>query len=282
MKAVAAFASCLAVVVVGAAAVAASAAPPAKPGPGDWRTPDPENVLVIDTNQGRVFVELTPQVAPQTVERVKTLARQHLYDGLTFFRVIDDFMAQTGDPKNTGEGASSLPNVPAEFSFRRGPATPFAVVDKGPSEVGFVGPLPVESKPIGLAAFTADGKVPAHGLFCSGAIGFARADDPDSGNSQFFLMRHDYPSLNGKYTTFGRVIAGEGAVRAIKTGEPPQAPLDRMLKVQVLADMPAAGRPQVRVIDTAGPYFARQAAAAKAAAGEGFNPCDLEIPAEVK
>ena len=241
MKAVAAFASLL----ILAATAPASAAPPAKPGPGDWRTPDPEKVLVIDTNQGRVFVELLPQVAPQTVERVRTLTRQHLYDGLTFFRVIDDFMAQTGDPKNTGEGASSLPNVPAEFSFRRGPATAFVTIDKGAAELGFVGPLPAASKPIALAAFTADGKVPASGLFCSGGIGFARADDPNSGNSQFFLMRHDYPSLNGKYTIFGRVIAGETAVRAIKTGEPPQAPLDRMTKVQMLADMPAAARPQV-------------------------------------
>ena len=280
MKAVAALASMLA---LAAAVATAGAAPAAKPGPADWRTPDPENLLVIDTTQGRIFVELTPDVAPKTVERVRTLARQNLYDGLTFFRVIDDFMAQTGDPKNTGEGGSALPNVAAEFNFRRGPATPFATVDHGGGvELGFVGPLPAQSKPIGLAALTADGKVPAIGLFCSGALGLARADDPNSGNSQFFLMRHDYPSLNGKYTPFGRVIAGEGAVRAIKPGEPVAAPQDRMLKVRVLADLPAAARPQVRVIDTAGAYFAAQVAAAKAATGDGFNPCDLEIAAEVK
>jgi len=279
MKAVAALASILALTVAGAA----SAAPPAKPGPADWRTPDPGNVLVIDTNQGRVFVELTPAVAPLTVERVKTLTRQHLYDGLTFFRVIDDFMDQTGDPKNSGEGGSALPDVPAEFSFRRAPTTPFVTIDhSGGTELGFIGPLPVESKPIAMAPLTTDGKVPGFGLFCAGAIGFARAQDPNSGNSQFFLLRYDYLSLDTKYTAFGRVIAGESAVRAIKVGEPPTPPMDRMLKVQLLADMPAATRPQIRVIDTAGPYFAKQVAAAKASAGEGFNPCDLEIAAEVK
>src|SRR5678816_3564548 len=65
----------------------------------DWRTPDPNNVLVIDTNKGRVLVELVPKVAPGHVGRVRDLARAGVYDGRTFFRVIDRFMAQTGDPK---------------------------------------------------------------------------------------------------------------------------------------------------------------------------------------
>ena len=283
MKAVVALASILALTSVALAGATASAAPGIQPGPGDWRTPDPENVLVIDTNQGRVIVELTPAVAPLTVERVKTLTRQHVYDGLTFFRVVEDFMDQTGDPKNTGEGDSALPNVPGEFSFRRSPSTPFVTIDRaGGSEVGFVGPLPVESKPIALAAMTADGKVPAIGLFCAGAIGFARTEDPNSGNSQFFLMRYDHAPLNGKYTAFGRVIAGETVVRSIKAGEPVPAPQDKMFKVQILADMPAASRPQVRVLDTASAYFAKRVAVAKAAAGDDFNPCDLEILSEVK
>jgi peptidylprolyl isomerase len=265
------------------AAGAASAAPKLAPTAADWRTPDPENVLVIDTNQGRVFAELTPDVAPLSVARVKQLTRQHLYDGLNFFRVIDEFMDQTGDPKNTGEGGSSLPDVPGEFSFRRGAATPFVNVGRADGmEIGFVGPLPAQSKPIALAALTADGKVPAQGLFCSGALGMARAEDPNSANSQFFLMRYNYPSLNGKYTVFGRVIAGQSFVRAIKVGEPVAAPQDKMFKVQLLADMPAATRPTVRVIDTRSAYFTKLVAAAKTAAGDGFNPCDVELAAEVK
>src|SRR5262249_28425281 len=89
-------------------AAAASAIPPTTP--ADWRTLDPENVLVIDTNKGRIFVELSPEIAPEHVARIKLLTRQRFYDGLKFHRVIDGFMAQTGDPLGTGEGQSPYPN----------------------------------------------------------------------------------------------------------------------------------------------------------------------------
>ena len=100
----------------------------AAPAPTDWRAVDAANTLMIDTNKGRVFVELYPEVAPATVARIETLARRGFYDGLTFFRVIDDFMDQTGDPKNTGEGGSDLPSLPAEFNFRVTPGPDFPVV----------------------------------------------------------------------------------------------------------------------------------------------------------
>jgi peptidylprolyl isomerase len=132
----------LAVLGPSAAAPAAAAPPapgPAAPGPADWRTPDPEDVLVIDTNKGRILVELVPEVAPQFAGRVRELAHQHFYDGLAFFRVIDGFMDQTGDPQNTGAGGSPMPDVPGEFTFRRGPDTPFALaLDQTVAEVGFV------------------------------------------------------------------------------------------------------------------------------------------------
>ena len=75
---------------------------PGAPAAADWRTPDPENLMVIDTNKGRIIVELTPQIAPNHVARVKELTRAGVYDNRTFFRVIDQFMAQTGDPKDDG------------------------------------------------------------------------------------------------------------------------------------------------------------------------------------
>src|SRR5690348_13652589 len=78
----------------------------AQPTAADWRTPDPNDVLVIDTNKGRVFVEMVPEVAPQTVARVRELAHTGFYDGQKFFRVIDKFMDQTGDPQNNGQGGS--------------------------------------------------------------------------------------------------------------------------------------------------------------------------------
>src|ERR1700761_8749180 len=106
---------------------------PAKLPPVTWRDADAENTLVIDTNEGRIIVELYPQVAPQSVARIKQLARTHFYDGLTFFRVIDGFMDQTGDPKNTGEGGSVLPNLPAEFSFKMSPGA-MVVVSHPPGQ----------------------------------------------------------------------------------------------------------------------------------------------------
>jgi peptidylprolyl isomerase len=105
----------------------------------------------------------------------------------------------------------------------------------------------------------------------------ARADAPDSANSQFFLMRQEHPSLSQQYTPAGRVVAGEGVVRSIKVGEPPAAPQDAMLKVQVLADLPEASRPKVRVIDTKSAYFAALAKSALDDRGDRFTPCDVEV-----
>jgi len=95
------------------------------PDPRNWRQVDPENTLYIDTVHGRIVIELYPEIAPRHVERIKALTRLGFYDGLMFHRVIDDFMAQTGDPLGTGEGASSLPDLREEFMFRRGPEMPF-------------------------------------------------------------------------------------------------------------------------------------------------------------
>ncbi|MEM1371513.1 MAG: peptidylprolyl isomerase [Pseudomonadota bacterium] len=77
---------------------------------------DPENTLLIDTTQGEVVIELLPDLAPQHVERIKTLAREKFYDGIVFHRVIEGFMAQTGCPKGSGTGSSNYPNLPAEFN----------------------------------------------------------------------------------------------------------------------------------------------------------------------
>lgn len=258
-------------------------APAAGPGPSDWRTPDPQDVLVIDTNKGRIIVELSPAAAPQTVERIRQLARQHFYDGQTFFRVIDDFMDQTGDPKNNGTGGSTLPNLPPEFDFRRGSDAPFTTVDHlDGQESGLMGSLPVISQPIALAAMTNDSRVSAYGTFCPGVAGMARAGAPNSGNSQFFLMRGTQTKLDQDYTPFGRVIAGEDVVRAIKVGEPPDPPADRMETVRLLADMPPASRPRVRVINTASPWFAAYVARVRADKGDSFTVCDLDLPSDVK
>jgi peptidylprolyl isomerase len=263
----------------------AAAAKPAvaRPGAADWRTPSPDNVMVIDTNKGRVLVELAPQVAPAHVARMQELTKAGVYDGRTFFRVIDRFMAQTGDPKDTGDGGTDKPNLKAEFTFRRGADIPFvsAAAPAGLQE-GLVGSLPVVSQNWSWHDVTADGKVSAWGAYCPGVVGMARDDDNNSANSQFFLMRQPYPSLDKRYTAFGRVISGLEVIRAIKTGEPVVAPQDRMEKVRLLSDIPAAERPKIRVIDPKGLWFAGEIKRQRAARGADFSVCDLKILAEVR
>jgi len=270
-------------------ALAQRAAPQAEspslgaPAAQDWRMPNPDDVVVIDTNKGVVFVELSPAIAPTHVERIKTLTREGFYDGRSFFRVIDVFMAQTGDPLDSGAGGSDLPDMTAEFTFRRGAADPFvAVSDSGSSQTGFVGVVPVMTQSPMLMAMTADNKITAWPLFCPGVAGMARGSEEDSANSQFFLMRQAYPSLERRYTAFGRVVAGLEVVRALKVGEPVTPPQDMMVRARMLADIPEAERPALRVVDTAGPWFAAQVAQMRAEDGADFSACNLKIPSEVK
>ncbi|MBO9708134.1 MAG: peptidylprolyl isomerase [Caulobacter sp.] len=247
----------------------------------DWRTPDPDNVLVVETNKGRIVVELSPEAAPAHVERIRELAKAHFYDGLTFFRVIDSFMAQTGDPQNTGMGGSDKPNLKAEFTFRRGAG--YAPQGKiGSTEFGFVGALPVYSQNSALAAMTADGKVAAWGAFCPGVLGMARAGDPDSANSQFFFMRQHYPSLEKTYTAFAKALTGLDVIRSIKVGEPVPDPQDKMLTVRVLSEIPAAQRPSIKVMDTRSAAFAALIEKKRSELGGAFGPCDVEAPVQVK
>jgi peptidylprolyl isomerase len=263
-----------------------AAAPPAAvaaPAEADWRTPDPQNVVVIDTNKGRIILEMEPRLAPKTVAQIRQLVREKFYDGRAFFRVLPNFMDQTGDPTDTGTGGSTKPNLPAEFTFRRGSDTPMTVIYKeNGEEQGFIGGMPVFGQTLDLALLTADNRVNAHGAFCPGVAGIARADAPDSGNSQFFLMRATTPALDQKYSPWARVISGMDVVNAIKPGEPVPPPQDRMTTVRLLADIPAAERPKIRVVDTSGAWF--KAAAAREAAQKvvGASICDLDIPSEVK
>jgi peptidylprolyl isomerase len=239
--------------------------------------------MVIDTNKGRILVEIVPEAAPQHAVRMRELAHENFFDGLRFFRVIEDFMAQTGDPQNSGQGGSSKPNVPAEFTFRRGSDTPFVMAaDQTVAEIGFIKSLPVMSQSMMLGAMTKDQKVTAWPLYCQGVAGMARDNNPDSGNSQFFLMRARFPSLEKKYTAWGRVISGQDVVNSIKVGEPVEQPQDRMERVRLLADLPEAERPKIRVIDPKGPWFKAEIERQKAAKGAGFSACDVTIPAEVK
>lgn len=246
-----------------------------------YRAADPNNTLVIDTTKGQVIVELYPSLAPNHVERMLTLTRQKFYDGLTFHRVIEDFMAQTGDPKGDGTGDSTLPNLTQEFITRRDASFPMTVVQNPPgSVIGFVGALPVQSQVNGLIPISNDGKVNVWGLYCQGVLGMAHSYDPNTGNSQFFIMRGANSSLEKHYTAFGVVLTGLDVVRKLKIGEPPVNP-DKMNTVRVLADIPEAERPQVEVMDTASPQFQAVIDAVRKDKGNTFSDCDVTVPAKI-
>lgn len=246
-----------------------------------YRALDANNTLVIDTTKGRVIVEMYPVMAATHVERMLTLTRQHFYDGLIFHRVMEDFMDQTGDPKGDGTGGSSLPNIKGEFTMRHDSSFPITVVSHpAGAQVGFVGAMPVESQVNELLPMSADGKISAWGLYCPGTLGMARDSSPDSANSQFFLMRGANSSLEKNYTAFGMVISGLDVVRKMKIGVPAVDP-DKMLKVQVLADMPASDRPDVEVMDTSSSQFQAIIDKTRKDKGADFSACDITIPSKI-
>ena len=243
----------------------------------DWRPLDPDNTLVIETTKGRIVVEMRPEFAPLAVTRVKLLAREGVYDGLLFHRVIENFVDQTGNPNNHDGGVSAHPDLPAEFSFKIAPEGFVKVRRASDAQEGLVG-----SSPIGAPA-PADGNRPAAnpirawGAYCPGVVGMGRQAAPDSGNSEIFFMRAASRRLDHDYTVWGKVVAGLDVVRAQAVGEPPAHP-DRMLKVRVMADLPQAERPGLQVMDEHGAAFARLVARTRAARGADFTVCDVDVP----
>ena len=247
--------------------VGAAAAP-------EWRMPDLENTLAIDTSKGRVLVELRPEFAPNAVARIKRLAREHVYDGLLFHRVIAGFVAQTGNPNNRDGGGTSYPDLKAEFTFRLPPASYATVSQAGDATYGFVGATPVQ----GQAKPSTDGRLRAWGAYCTGVMGMGRQEGPDTANSEIFFMLAPVRRLDHDYTAVGRVIGGMAAIQALAVGEPPAHP-DRMLRVRVLADIPEAERPRIQVLDERSPAFRRLVDKTRRAKGADFSICDVDVPA---
>ena len=259
-------------------AVAANAAFP----DSAWRTVDPENLMVIETTQGTVGVELYPEIAPLHVAQMKTLVRDGFYDDVPFHRVIDGFMNQTGDGSNgNGTGDSDLPDIPAEFTFRRGEEMGVTLVGaRGDAEqqiaTGFYKALPVMTQPISQAILTKDGKVQAAGLHCRGVTSAARTSDPNSANSQFFLMRGRADHLDTQYSIWGSTVMGREHLESFNIGtvgdnlvfEP-----DTMTRVRIAADIVEGARPTAQVLDTGSDAFSNWIAT------QTYDDiCDVEIP----
>lgn len=259
-----------------AVAAAAFTMGAAKPHP-DWRPLDPAETLVIDTSEGRIVVEMAPALAPKAVARVKRLAKEGVYDGLLFHRVIEGFVDQTGNPNNHDGGVSAYPDLPAEFSARLpADAAMTTVVSRADGIEGFVGSVPVAGVSVKEQGLGSDRRLRVWGAYCDGVAGMGRQAGIDTANSEIFFMRAPARRLDHDYAVWGRVVQGLDVARAIRVGEPPVDP-DRMIRARLAADLPAAERPRLEVADTAGPAFQAQAARLKARLGARFSVCDVKI-----
>lgn len=247
----------------------------------DWRALDPQNTLVIDTTKGRIVVEMRPDLAPNAVARIKLLAREGVYDGLLFHRVVDHFVDQTGNPNNKDGGTSSHPDLAPEFTARLKPGD-IAIVRESSDEVaGFLGATPVAGEQAAAADRREDGTLRAWGAYCPGVAGMGRQADEGSANSEIFFMREPARRLDRAYTVWGTAVVGLDAIRAMAVGEPPAEP-DRMIRVRVAADLPEAERPRVEVMDETSAAFAGLADAARRAKGADFSVCDVAVPARMR
>lgn len=257
-----------------------------KNAPADsWRKLDPENTLLMDLPAGQVVIELYPQIAPQHVERIKTLVRQHFYDGLKFHRVIEGFVAQGGDPKGDGTGGSTLPDLPAEFRKDSSSVKHFVPIgrDRSAAQLGFVDSLAVGAQPETLRSFLTKREVGLWGVHCPGAMSMARAAAADSANSQFFLVIGDArSSLDTRYTVWGTIVDGYDYTRRINRGEPPAKPTT-IMRMRIAADLPPQQRPQVEVLRSDSDAFKSFIDAAKLRRDDGFvrDICDVKPPRRV-
>lgn len=233
-----------------------------------WRDLDPGNLLLLETWRGTIVIELRPEFAPRAVERIKLLARERVYDGLRFHRVIDGFVAQTGNPNNRDGGGTSYPDLKAEFTFTM-PNDAAIATSSSDGTSGFVGASQFQSS--GARAW---------GAHCAGAVGMGRQAAPDSANSEIYIMRGAARRLDHDYTIVGHVVAGFDVVRALPVGEPPAAP-ETMRSARIADDLPAAQRPRLQSLDTNTSSFRTLIEQARAAKGADFSICDVEIPIRI-
>jgi peptidylprolyl isomerase len=243
----------------------------------DWRPLDPENTLVIDTTKGRVVVELRPEFAPVAVMRIKRLARSKVYDGLQFHRVIQGFIAQTGNPNNTDGGKSAEPDIPPEFTFRLGAEIPRTIAARPQGETeGFIGVSAYQAVDEMRMALSPDRRVTAWGAQCAGVMAMGH-DDADMANSEFYFMLQTTRSNDRRNSVVGRIVMGLDIVQGFAFGDPPGNP-DRMLRARILADLPDLDRPAVLVLNTLSPRFTALVQQVRAVRGPDFSVCDVEVP----
>ncbi len=261
----------------------------AKADPANWRKVDPANLFVFETTKGRILIEAFPEVAPKHYEQFSALVRSGDYAGTSFHRVINGFMAQGGDIFELHKRESGLPDIPGEFTFKRDPKAMKMDAMIGPEDSashGYVNGFPMTTQPLFLSEMNTDGMLESYIPHCRGVVSTARTSDPNSANSQFFLMRDHSPHLDRQYTAWGRVVEGESVVLAIKAGSERMngsvRDPDILKSTAVAADLPDGERPQAWSMRTDGPKFAAQLADAIVTSNSGEpHICSLSSVATV-
>lgn len=224
----------------------------------EWRDVDPENLVVMDTNYGRVLIELAPEFAPKHVERFRALVRAKFYDNKSFYRVIDGFVAQGGVGEGDDKKFPEWPALTAEFDQKITGATPFKPLgspDLFAKEVGHIDGFPVGRD-------WDDGRVWI--LHCPGTLAMARDTDPNTGGTEFYIpIGHAPRRLDRNLTAFGRVLEGMQHIQKLNRGDPKvdsgvikdEAKRDPILRVRMAADIDRSDRPSIQVMDTTSKEF---------------------------
>lgn len=255
----------------------------AETAPADWRALDPENTLYIELERGRVVVALSPVLAQGHVAQIRKLAREGFYDGLSFYRVIDGFVAQGGDVFEKREVKTAAKTLRAEFD------------EPAPKDFDFVALKDVDgyAPKAGFAASLPTGVDPAAGrawhLHCAGAIAMARGDGRDTAGTEFYVALQPQRYLDRNLTVFGRVVEGMEHLQALRRVAPAQTPQDdtgeTIISMKVAADVAPDERTDLEILRSDAPAFAAYVEARRNRPEEFFyyrpdhiDLCQLPVP----
>jgi peptidylprolyl isomerase len=230
--------------------------------PGDWRKVDPANILLIETKYGTTAVELAPAFAPRHVERMRALVAAHFFDGTTFYRVIEGFVAKGGVGEDTASTKDKPRNpeiekkwLPLRAEFERPwggdtKFTPLGSPDLFAKQAGHVDGFPVGRDPKTKTEWI---------IHCPGTFAFARDDKADTATTEFYVVIGEAPRrLDRNLTAFGRVIDGMEYLQKLQRGDPAvdngvipdKAKQDAIVSIRFASDLPEAQRPVYEVMRT--------------------------------